>query len=151
VSAAPVRSVAHAMLVRSTITNTTMSSTLKKILLIDKEPGVTRLVRRALEKTGKYWIKEEHDSQFALHSAKWFQPDLILVDTVTDCADRENLKKEVQRDAELQDTPFVCLDSLKPESEMISGGILSGYSFFAAPVKVEQVLQGVEELLFGKD
>ena len=125
------------------------TTTLKKILLIDKEPGVTRLVRRALEKTGKYWIKEEHDSQFALHSARWFQPDLILVDTPT--ADRENLKKEVQKDSALQDTPFVCLDSLKPESEMVSGGILSGYSFFAAPVKVEQVLTGVEELLFGKD
>lgn len=124
---------------------------LKKILLIDKEPGVTRLVRRALEKTGKYWIKEEHDSRFALHSARWFQPDLILVDTATGSADREALAKEVQRDANLQDTPFVCLSSLKPESEMVSGGILSGYSFFAAPVRIEEVLRGVDQLLFGKD
>jgi PleD family two-component response regulator len=123
----------------------------KKILLIDKEPGVTRLVRRALEKTGKYWIKEEHDSQFALHSAKWFQPDLILVDTATGTADREQLAKQIQTDASLQDTPFVSLSSLKPESEMISGGILSGYSFFAAPVKIDEVLSGVEQLLFGKD
>jgi PleD family two-component response regulator len=123
----------------------------KKILLIDKEPGVTRLIRRALEKTGKYWIKEEHDSQFALHSAKWFQPDLILVDTATGSADREALAKQVQTDANLQDTPFVCLSNLKPESEMISGGILSGYSFFAAPIKIDEVLRGVEQLLFGKD
>ncbi len=123
----------------------------KKILLIDKEPGVTRLVRRALEKTGKYWIKEEHDSQFALHSAKWFQPDLILVDTATGSADRETLAKQIQSDANLQDTPFVSLSSLKPESEMVSGGILSGYSFFAAPVKIDEVLRGVEQLLFGKD
>ncbi len=123
----------------------------KKILLIDKEPGVTRLVRRALEKTGKYWIKEEHDSQFALHSAKWFQPDLILVDTATGSADREILAKQIQSDANLQDTPFVSLSSLKPESEMVSGGILSGYSFFAAPIKIDEVLRGVEQLLFGKD
>ncbi len=123
----------------------------KKILLIDKEPGVTRLVRRALEKTGKYWIKEEHDSEFALHSARWFQPDLILVDTTTASADREVLAKQIQTDSNLQETPMVCLSNLKPESEMISGGILSGYSFFAAPVKVEEVLKGVEQLLFGKD
>ena len=124
---------------------------LKKILLIDKEPGVTRLVRRALESTGKYWIKEEHDSKFALHSARWFQPDLILVDTATGSADREALAKEVQRDTNLQDTPFVCLSSLQPESEMISGGILSGYSFFAAPVRIDEVLRGVDQLMFGKD
>ena len=123
----------------------------KKILLIDKEPGVTRLVRRALEKTGKYWIKEEHDSEFALHSARWFQPDLILVDTTTASADRELLAKQIQTDSNLQETPMVCMSSLKPESEMISGGILSGYSFFAAPVKIDEVLKGVEQLLFGKD
>jgi PleD family two-component response regulator len=123
----------------------------KKILLIDKEPGVTRLVRRALEKTGKYCIKEEHDSQFALHSARWFQPDLILLDSVSASADREMLAKQIQTDSNLQETPLVCLSSLKPESEMISGGILSGYSFFAAPIKIDEVLRGVEQLLFGKD
>lgn|GEM_PF-794064 len=123
----------------------------KKILLIDREPGVTRLIRRALERTGKYWIKEEHDSQFALHSARWFQPDLILVDTMTASADREVLAKQIQTDAMLQQTPLVCLSSLKSESQIASGGILSGYSFFAAPVRVDEVLRGVEQLLFGKD
>jgi hypothetical protein len=33
----------------------------KKILLIDHEPSVTRLIRRALERAGKYLIREEHD------------------------------------------------------------------------------------------
>src|ERR687883_1262846 len=116
----------------------------KKILLVDREPGVTRLVRRALEKTGKYWIKEEHDSRFALHSARWFQPDLILLDSVSSTPDREALAREIHTDASLRETPMVCLSSLKPESQMISGGILSGYSFFASPVKIDEVLRGVE-------
>jgi len=123
----------------------------KKILLVDKEAGVTRLIKRALEKTGKYWVKEEHDSKFALNSAKAFQPDLILLDTVSDGSDREQLAKTIQTDVTLHDTPMLSLSSLKPESQMISGGILSGYSFFAAPVRVEEVLKGVEEVLFGKD
>jgi PleD family two-component response regulator len=123
----------------------------KKILLIDREPGVTRLIKRALEKTGKYWIKEEHDSQFALHSAKCFQPDLILMDTTKATPDREQLAREIQIDTGLRSTPIVSLSSLKPESQMVSGGILSGYSFFAAPIRVEDVLHGVEQILFGKD
>src|SRR5919198_1051851 len=73
----------------------------KKILLVDREPGVTRLIKRALEKTGKYWVKEEHDSQFALHSAKAFQPDLILLDTVSDGSDREQLDKKIHTDSTL--------------------------------------------------
>lgn len=122
----------------------------KKILLIDREPGVTRLIKRALEKTGKYWIKEEHDSQFALHSAKWFQPDLILLDTMTANPDREQLARQIHTDPALRETPVVSLSSLKTESQMVSGGILSGYSFFASPVRIEEVLRGVEHLLFGK-
>jgi PleD family two-component response regulator len=143
-------SMAHAMLCNSS-KFATVTAFPKKILLIDREPGVTRLVRRALEKTGKYWIKEEHDSKFALHSAKWFQPDLILLDTMTASSDREHLAREIRTDAALRETPMVCMNSLKPESQMISGGILSGYSFFAAPVRIDEVLHGVEQLLFGKD
>jgi len=121
----------------------------KKILLIDHEPGVTRLIRRALERAGKYVIREEHDDKLALNAARWFQPDLILVDTAGPT--QQSIERQICTDAGLQDTPVLSLANLRPESQMVSGGILSGYSFFAAPIKVEEVLRGVDELLFGKD
>ena len=121
----------------------------KKILLIDHEPGVTRLIRRALERAGKYLIREEHDDKLAINAARWFQPDLILVDTTGQT--QLEIEREVNSDLTLKDTPVLSLSSLRPESQMVSGGILSGYSFFAAPVRVEEVLHGVDELLFGKD
>jgi hypothetical protein len=65
--------------------------------------------------------------------------------------DRQNLERQIQTDAYLRETPFLSLNSLKPESQMVSGGILSGYSFFAAPVRVEEVLRSAEGLLFGND
>src|SRR5437899_1101218 len=139
--------VAHPMLVPSE--TTILMKFPKKILLIDHEPGVTRLIRRALERAGKYLIREEHDDRLALKAAHWFQPDLILVDTAGQ--DRQKLEREIQSDAALKDTPLLSLSNLRPESQMVSGGILSGYSFFAAPVRVEEVLRGVDELLFGKD
>jgi DNA-binding response OmpR family regulator len=121
----------------------------KKILLIDREPGVTQLVRRALDRVGKYIIREEHDDRLALHAARWFQPDLILLDTAG--ADRQNLERQIQADAVLRETPVLALDGLKAESQMISDGIFSGYSFFTAPIRVEEVLEGVDDLLFGKE
>ena len=121
----------------------------KKIVLVDHEPGVTRLIRRALERAGKYVIREEHDDKLAINAARWFQPDLILVDTAGPT--QLSIEREVNSDAGLKDTPVLSLTNLRPESQMVSGGILSGYSFFAAPVRVEEVLRGVDELLFGKD
>jgi DNA-binding response OmpR family regulator len=140
--------VAHPMLVSWQISHF-MIKFPKKILLIDREPGVTRLVRRALDKAGKYLIREEHDDRLALHAARWFQPDLILLGAAG--TDRQNLDRQIQADASLRETPVLSLNGLKPESQMVSGGILSGYSFFAAPVRIDEILSGIDELLFGKD
>ena len=129
----------------------TMMQFPKKILLVDREPGVTRLVRKALDKAGKYMVREEHDDHLALETARGFQPDLILLDTAPTSPEGQVLERQFHNDAIFRDTPVVRLNNLKPESQMISGGILSGYSFFAAPVRIEEVLRGVETILFGKD
>ncbi len=123
----------------------------KKILLIDHEPGVTRLVRQALESAGKYLVQEEHDDRSALQAAHLFRPDLILLDTAAISPNGQALERQIQADTLLRDTPFLRLSSLKSERQMVSGGILSGYSFFAAPIRMEEVLRGIEELLFDKD
>src|ERR1700719_3166173 len=141
---------AHAMLVVSG-TSILMIKFPKKILLIDREPGVSRLVKRALDSAGKYLIREEHDERLAIHAAHWFQPDLILLDVAAATSDDQNIEKQIQKDNALRDTPVLSLANLRPENDMVSGGILSGYSFLAAPVKIEEVLRGVDELLFGKD
>jgi DNA-binding response OmpR family regulator len=123
----------------------------KKILLVDHEPGISRLVRQALERAGKYLVREEHDDHAAVKTARGFQPDLIRLDTLPTSPDGQVLERQLQSDSILKHTPVVRLSSLKPESQMLSGGILSGYSFFAAPVRIEEVLRGVENILFGKD
>jgi PleD family two-component response regulator len=123
----------------------------KKILLIDREAGVTRLIRQALERAGKYLVHEEHDGRLALQAAHSFQPDLILVDTAPNSLEGQALERQIQSDIQLRYIPMLRLSSLKSESQIMSGGILSGYSFFAAPIRIEEILRGIDELLFGKD
>jgi len=123
----------------------------KKILLIDREAGVTRLVRQALERAGKYLVREEHGGTLALETAHSFQPDLILLDTAPNSLEGQSLEREIKSDVHLRYIPMLRLSSLKSESQIMSGGILSGYSFFAAPIRIEEILRGIDELLFGKD
>jgi len=121
---------------------------LKKILLVDYEPGVTALVRKALESTGKYVIKEENDSRRAVNAARWFQPDLILFDVLMSRPDGTAVARELQADASFKDTPVVFLSvNTAPEGGVVSGGILSGYSFFANPVRIDDFVRCVAELL----
>jgi DNA-binding response OmpR family regulator len=121
---------------------------LKKILLIDHEPRVTGLVRQALESVGKYSIREEYDTAFAVHAARWFQPDLIMVDLTATATDGDIIAQQLQNDCDLCATPLLCLSRFVSDREFLSAGILSGYSFLASPVPIEHLLRAVDQLLF---
>jgi two-component system, OmpR family, response regulator len=124
---------------------------LKKILLIDHEAHVTRTVRRILEIAGKYSIREEHDAAFAVHAARWFRPDLIVVDLTHPATDGTIIAQQLLKDRDLRHVPLLSLSNLVSERQFMSAGILRGYTFLAVPVKIEQLLLGVEQLLFGQD
>lgn len=121
----------------------------KKILLIDRDARVTPMVRRALETAGRYFIREEHDAAFAVHVARWFRPDLILLDLSMAASDAKIIAARLHADPDLCDVPLLCLSNVASERQFVSAGILRGYSFLAAPVKLEQLLHAVEHLLFG--
>ena len=124
---------------------------LKKILLIDHDPRVTRIVRRALSTTGKYSIREEHDVAFAIHAARWFRPDLVMINLTASATDGKIIAQQLQNDGGLGDVPLVCLSNFVLERQFLSAGMLRGYSFLAAPVKIEQLLRALDQLLFGKE
>lgn len=121
----------------------------KKILLVDHEPRGTSLVRRALERTERYSIKEEPDSRRALKTARFFHPDLILFDIDMSHPRAAYATQELQADSNLAETPVVFL-SVKDVEEggTVSGGILSGYRFLANPVRMEDFVRCVNEILF---
>jgi CheY-like chemotaxis protein len=121
---------------------------LKKILLVDHEPGVTALVRRALESTGKYLIKVERDSRLALHAARWFLPDLILLDAAKAESEGEDVNRQLKSDPALKDTPFLFLSgNAASERKVTTGGFLSGYNFLATAVSLDDLICCVDEML----
>ena len=121
---------------------------LKKILLVDYEPRVAVLMRAALQETGKYLIKEEPDSRHAVNAARWFQPNLILFDISMTKPHAAAAARELQEDPSFRETPVVFLSvNTSADGAVISGGILNGYSFSANPVRIEELVLYVAELL----
>src|SRR3978361_678194 len=108
----------------------------RRILLIDDEPQLTAMVRQALEATGRYLIKEENHSLRALHAARHFQPDLILLDVIMPDLDGRDVAAEMRADPALQDVPIVFVTSLAPDGQIGSVGYLGGYTFVAKPFRI---------------
>ena len=59
-----------------------MISEKKRILVVDDEPSITRLLKLNLEQAGEYEVATEDVSKAALAAAEEFQPDLILLDVM---------------------------------------------------------------------
>ena len=120
---------------------------LKKILLVDHEPAVTVLVRRALESTGRYLVKVEGDVRLAQHAAPWFRPDLVLLDAAKS-SESENVNRQLKSEPSLKDTPFLFLSgNSSPEKKVMTGGFISGYSFLATAVSLGDLVRFVDEML----
>lgn len=121
---------------------------LKKILLVDHEPKMTALVRRALENTGRYLVKVEQDSRLALHAAPWFLPDLVLLDAEKAESEGEDVNRRLKSDPALKDTPFLFLSGQdSSEKRVLSGGFVSGYRFLATAVSLDDLIRCVDEML----
>jgi CheY-like chemotaxis protein len=119
----------------------------RRILLIDDEPQLTAMVRQALEATGRYLIKEENHSLRALHAARHFQPDLILLDVIMPDLDGRDVAAEMRADPALQDVPIVFVTSLAPDGQIGSVGYLGGYTFVAKPFRIADLVHCVDEML----
>ena len=120
----------------------------KKILVVDDEAGITRMIKLNLERTGKYEVLTENEGSKAVAAARQFKPDMIFLDVMMPDKSGDEIAAELKEDAELSATPFVFLTAIvtKDEAEE-SGGEIAGNTFLAKPVKTEELLQTIERFL----
>ena len=118
----------------------------KRILLVDDEPSVTRMLQMYLEATGAYEVWAENDSKQALAAAQAFRPDVIILDLVMPGKDGAAVADEISTDAALKGVPIIFLTALVTEKEVgREGRDIGGYSFLAKPIDPEKVVECIEK------
>jgi len=119
--------------------------TKKKILVVDDEPGFTRLLKLTMP---RYEIKEENDARQAMDTAKQFRPDLILLDVIMPWLDGGDLASSFRSDWSLRHIPIVFLTAIVKTGEI--GGSerqIGGFPFLAKPVSTDSLTRCIEEHL----
>ena len=121
----------------------------KKILLVDDNPDVTRTINLILEATGRYVIREENRGQRALKTARDFKPDLIFLDFMMPDIDGNEVAAQLEEDDELKHIKIVFLTAIVTKGEVESGSVdnISGYTVLAKPVKTNELVSCIEDLL----
>jgi two-component system, OmpR family, response regulator len=127
-----------------------METEKKRILVVDDEPSITRLLKLNLEQTNDYVVRAENDSEKAMAAAAEFHPDLILLDVMMPGLDGGELASRFQANPKLKGVPIVFLTAAATKSEVYArGGKVGGLPFLAKPVDLAAVVACLKQHLGG--
>jgi PleD family two-component response regulator len=120
--------------------NATREAMKKRILVVDDNASDTQLLKRYLEETNEYVVREENDPKAAVATAETFQPHLVLLDVLMPELDGGELAASFKAHARLKAVPIVFLTSkLTKEQVAMCAGWIGGYPFLAKPIVLTEV------------
>lgn len=118
----------------------------KRILVIDDEESLCRMVKMNLEGTDKYEVRTETKGANAIRAAKEFKPDLIFLDIIMPDVDGGEVSRLLKEDKMTGNIPLIFLTAIVTDKEVKEeAGVIGGSIFLAKPVSVDKLIQCIEE------
>ncbi len=119
----------------------------KKILLVDDEPDILKVVTFRLRKTG-YEIITAEDGQKALDLIKAQRPDLVLLDLNLPIIDGSEVCKQVKADDELKSIPIILLTATSSMNKIADKAKeIKADDYLIKPFDPEELLKRVKKFI----
>jgi two-component system alkaline phosphatase synthesis response regulator PhoP len=118
----------------------------QRILVVDDDKEIARLLRGYLEKAG-FEVLVAHDGGTAVHTLRREKPDLILLDLMLPDMDGYDITRIVRNDAALQQTPIIMLTARVEDSDKIVGLELGADDYVTKPFNPAEVVARVRAQL----
>jgi two-component system KDP operon response regulator KdpE len=118
--------------------------TTARILVVDDEPKLVRLVREVLTATG-YGVLSTGSGESAIELVALEQPDLVLLDIVL--AGELDGYAVARRIREFSDTPIIMLTAKARESDLLRGFDAGADDYLTKPFSAKELLARVRAVL----
>ncbi len=116
----------------------------KKILIVDDEEGITRMIKLALEQTGHYEVCEENKPMRALTTAWNFEPDLIVLDVMMPGMEGSELARLMKADRRIKDVPIIFLTATVSRQETEEAW-QENVIYIRKPATLPELINGIEQ------
>ncbi len=117
----------------------------KKILIVDDEVSVTKLLKYALERSGQYEVLTESEGDRVIPAVLGFKPDLLLLDVNLPGLTGGEIALEIKKDPELADLAIVFLTGNVTDEEAAAGLQIAGYPALGKPINMERLIETIEK------
>ena len=119
----------------------------KRILVVDDEVALTRMVKMNLENAGDFVVRSVNQGSEAVSVAREFMPDMIFLDVMMPGMSGDEVALELREDPVLSEIPFVFMTAIVTKSETGSTGAnIGGNEFLAKPASTADLLAVIEKM-----
>lgn len=118
----------------------------QRILVVDDDKEVVRLMRAYLEQAG-YEVLVAYNGESALHSLRREQPDLVLLDLMLPDRNGWDITRILRNDPLLKATPIIMLTARVTDTDKILGLELGADDYVTKPYNPREVVARVRARL----
>jgi two-component system alkaline phosphatase synthesis response regulator PhoP len=123
-----------------------LSGTTKRILVVDDDKEIVRLVRAYLEQAG-FQVLIAYDGETALHTIRRDRPDLVVLDLMLPDRDGWDITRIIRGDSALTDLPIIMLTARVEDTDKIIGLELGADDYITKPFNPREVVARVRSVL----
>jgi len=91
---------------------------LEKVLYVEDDEDIQRIVRMSLERVGKMSIEVVGNSTLAIEAMKAYKPDLVMLDWMMPEMDGPAVFRKMKEDPEVADLPVVFITAKASSREL---------------------------------
>jgi len=122
----------------------------KRVLVVDDEKGVRRLVCQILRHD--YTILEAQDGEEAVNMAHSQEPDLIIMDMMMPKMDGLTACYAIRKDPATKSIPVVMLTAIDQElNKKLSTTVMGASKYMTKPFNAQELLETIKQLLDGSE
>ena len=119
---------------------------MKRILAVDDEPHILKLVAFSL-KAGGYEVLEATDGLSAVEVARTEQPDLVLMDVMMPACDGYEACRRMKADPATAEIPVIMLTAKTQAAEQKTGKDAGAADYINKPFTPKDLVAQVREFL----
>jgi DNA-binding response OmpR family regulator len=116
------------------------------ILVIDDEPDLVELVRYNLVRDG-FEVACASDGRAGLQSARYYKPDLVVLDVMMPNIDGLEVCKQLRADSRTSGVPIILLTAKSAEADRIVGLELGADDYVTKPFSPRELVARVKAVL----
>jgi two-component system alkaline phosphatase synthesis response regulator PhoP/two-component system response regulator VicR len=122
----------------------------KKIMAVDDERHIVRLIQVNLERAG-YQVVTAFDGPEALKKADSERPDLIVLDVMMPKMDGFEVLKRLQANPETREIPIIMLTAKAQDADVFRGWSSGVSAYLTKPFNPLELITFVKRILSGYD